>query len=978
MKSRAAVLVAFALVVLCAAPTFAQTTQGRLTGLVADTQGAILPGVTVTATSPSLIGVQTTVTQPDGKYLFPALPTGVYKLAFELSGFQKLTRENIQVILGQTISVDVQLPIASLSESVNVTGASPVVDVTTTKVGTDLKGDALVAVPNSTDVWGALSEAPGVRMQGFDVGGSHKSQQSGYEVFGITNQARVVSDGVDHTEGVGGTGFYEDYYANEEVTVSGLGSDVEMNSGGAAIATTIKTGGNIFHGLENIAYEPGKFVGSNGVASDITSRGYTCPPNSNGVPQCDNPVLLFYEGHLDLGGPIVKDKSWFYGAYNHFKINKAVAGVSQSVATDLGIFDNFTGKATWKPTQNNTIIGYFQQGRKQKPYRGLSTLTPPESILAQDSYSRMGKGEWQRVFTNRLFLDVNVGSFYLNWPMQPAVDYKTSPPLQFRGNGSRAGAGWIPFTTTRHKPQVKAQATYYLPDKAGSHDFKFGFENLYDSYRYGHNGRSGPIRYSYKGINTSLPPDRIIFLDTGDPGSYGSSWVAGPNIDMHYAFYAQDRWAPNNRLTITLGLRIDYQRVGYGDAIRQPLIHDQIPVGLDSGCTVAPCYIFPASTNVPAHDFLKNTNPAPRLGVSYDLTGKGRTVLKAFYGRYYNNLADGFSAANPGDIRQATFNFIDVYGDQRYHGPENLGTLRSRTGGADAPIDPNMKTPYAEEISGSFETQLPGESAVRVTYVRKNQRNTAPFYGTNLIPAWVGQLTVPATETVNGQVYNLLDVPDAVANSTDGLYTNFPGDSDYHYDTIELAYNKRLKNFFVQTSFDYQWRSDLRSPCSTTCNTADISTSPLSADPIGTNYFIDPNPAVPNRQKTTIYHFQFLGRYTLPYEIGAALNWRYQSGFPYAQYASDSPDLNVSAVGAPFFTQNLNQNRSENVSLVNLRFDKGFSLGGRTKLTGMFDIYNLLNRDPVTNFNMIAGGSYKTVIAVLDPRVFQIGARFEF
>ena len=139
MKSRAAVLVAFALVVLCAAPTFAQTTQGRLTGLVADTQGAILPGVTVTATSPSLIGVQTTVTQPDGKYLFPALPTGVYKLAFELSGFQKLTRENIQVILGQTISVDVQLPIASLSESVNVTGASPVVDVTTTKVGTDLK-----------------------------------------------------------------------------------------------------------------------------------------------------------------------------------------------------------------------------------------------------------------------------------------------------------------------------------------------------------------------------------------------------------------------------------------------------------------------------------------------------------------------------------------------------------------------------------------------------------------------------------------------------------------------------------------------------------------------------------------------------------------------------------------------------------------------------------------------------------------------
>src|SRR5262249_38390244 len=212
---------------------------------------------------------------------------------------------------------DAQLPIASLAETVLVTGDSPVIDVMTTKVGTDLKGEALVAVPNSTDVWGALSESPGVRMSGFDVGGSHKSQQSGYEVFGIRDQARVVSDGVDHTEGVGGTGFYEDYYANEEVSVSGLGSDVEMSSGGASITTTIKSGGNQFRGLEHLSYEPGKFVGTNAAASDISGRGFTCPNNSLGQPQCDNPNLLFYEGHVDLGGPIARDKAWFYGAYNH-------------------------------------------------------------------------------------------------------------------------------------------------------------------------------------------------------------------------------------------------------------------------------------------------------------------------------------------------------------------------------------------------------------------------------------------------------------------------------------------------------------------------------------------------------------------------------------------------------------------------------------------------------------------------------------
>src|SRR5262249_6455868 len=157
-----------------------------------------------------------------------------------------------------------------------------------------------------TDVWGALSEAPGIRLQGFDVGGSHKSQQSGYESFGVQNQAKVVSDGIDHTEGVGGTGFYEDYYANEEVSVSALGSDVEMNSPGPCIVTPTKRGGTAFKALDHASYEPGSFVGSNGAASDISSRGYVCPPDTTGAPSCNNPNLLFWETHVDLGGPVMK------------------------------------------------------------------------------------------------------------------------------------------------------------------------------------------------------------------------------------------------------------------------------------------------------------------------------------------------------------------------------------------------------------------------------------------------------------------------------------------------------------------------------------------------------------------------------------------------------------------------------------------------------------------------------------------------
>ncbi len=961
MRSKIArIAVVMAIVGLVASAATAQISQGRIAGAVTDAQGGVLPGVTVTATSPALIGLRTTVSQADGNYMFPAMPSGTYKLVFELAGFKKVERDNIQVTLGNTVSFDAALQVGGLTESITVTGDSPLVDTSTTRIGTSLKGDELIAVPNSTDVWGALSEAPGVRMQGFDVGGSHKSQQSGYESFGIQNQARVVSDGVDHTEGVGGTGFYEDYYANEEVSVSALGADVEMNSGGAAIVTTIKSGGNTFKGLQHFSYEDGSWVGSNAAPADMTKRGYTCPNDGTGNPSCNNPNLIFYEGHVDLGGPIKRDTAWFYAAYNHFKINKQVSGVARNIATDLGIFDNYTAKTTAKAGQNNTFIAYFQQGRKQKPKRGLSTLLPPESVRAQDSYSRMYKGEYQRVINDRTFFSVTGGNFTLDWPMKVQVDPATNPPKTFRTTGAVAGAGWNAFTTNRKKPQLKAQLTYYLPEKAGSHDFKFGFESILDSYRYGHNGTSGQIRYSYNcASTTACGPDRIRFVDTGAAADYKNGWSVGPSTDLHYSGYLQDRWAPNDKLTFTLGLRLDYQKVGYGDAVRKPVITGGI---------------FPASTDVKAATIISNTNLAPRVGVTYDLKGTGKVVLKAFYGRYFNNLADGFSAINPGGQSIAEYNFLDANGNQRFDGPSELGTLRLRVGADSTPVDKDFKTPTTEEISGSLEFQLPGESSARLTYVRKNHYDYAAFYGTNLVSAWVGQVNVPTRQVVDatGQALNLLDVPNALADSTDGLYGNYP-DATFHYDTVEVAYQKRLHNFFVQTSADYQWRNDLR-------DASGISTSPLSADPIPINFQFTPNPAAPNRQKTTVWHYQLLGRYTFPFEIGFAANWRLQSGFPYSPVVSDggtSPGLNLSNFGAPFFLTNLSDNRSDNVSLLNFRADKAFQVG-RFKVTGMLDAYNVLNQDAVTNFNLTLGPSYKRVIATLDPRVFQAGLRIEF
>jgi hypothetical protein len=930
----------------------------------------------VTATSPALIGTRTTVTEADGTFILVSLPSGVYKLTFDLQGFKQFVRENVQVVLGQTISVDAQMQIGGLAENVTVSAASPVVDVATTKIGTNLKGEELIGVPNSTDVWGALAEAPGVRMQGFDVGGSHKSQQSGYEVFGVQNQARVVTDGIDHTEGVGGTGVYEDYYATEELSVSALGADVEMNSPGAALSSTIKSGGNTFKGLEHITYQPGGFVGSNADPADVSARGYTCPPNAEGTPQCANPNLLFWEGHVDLGGPVLRDKIWFYGAYNHFKIDKVVSGISESVATDLGVFDNYTGKGTYKANDVNTVIGYMQAGRKQKPQRGLSTLRPLESVQAQDSWSKMYKGEWQFVASNRAFLNVTVGSFSLDWPMVPQVDPATNPPELDRSTTAVRGAGWNSFTTGRKKPQVKAQLTYYLPQaRAGSHDFKFGFEDLYDWYRFGINGSNGPIRYSYPSF-ASGRADRIRFADTGPAGDFENGWTVSPNVDQHYSGYAQDRWAPNNRLSITLGVRIDYQKAYYKDSIRRPEIHDQLPNG---------SFIFPAESTVAGQALVTNTDIAPRLGVSYNLNPRGQTVLKAFWGRYYNNLADAFSSANPGATNYAEYDFLDQNRNNRYDGPQELGGERLRLGGSTTTVNPDLKTPHTDEISGSIEHQFWGESSARFTYVRKSQYDFLPFYYTPLLPAWVGRVTVPTrvlnTSTSGGtETFNLLDVPDSIAGDTDGSFDNWQ-DGDFTYDTIEIAFNRRFSDrFFIQTSFDHIWRDELRT--ADMVNSPASSTSPLSTDPIGVYPQFTFNPAAPNRQKTTMYHAQLLGRYTFPRDVGFAVNYRLQSGFPYARIVDASvggdPTLNACNSGdCTFFVENLDQNRSDAVNLLGVRLDKSFPVGSRGKITAMLDIFNLLNADPVTNFNLLSD-DYKRVIATLDPRVFQMGVRFEF
>ncbi|MEO7134972.1 MAG: carboxypeptidase-like regulatory domain-containing protein, partial [Vicinamibacterales bacterium] len=261
-----------------AAPTFAQEFRGRINGTVSDNTGAVLPGVTVTASSPALIQPQVQVTGGDGGFRFLALPPGVYSIDFELTGFNSVKRQDVRVVINQTLTVDMQLQVATLQETVTVTGASPIVDTSTTAMGTNFTKELLTEIPNARDVWAAMAQAPGIQMTSFDVGGSNTGNQSGYRSYGFDTQNQTRVEGIDTTEGTSANAGYFDFGSFEEFQVGGAGADSGAFAGGAVLSISIKSGGDRFTGTWYSDYVGEKYLSDN--VPDFLKTSNT--PDENG------------------------------------------------------------------------------------------------------------------------------------------------------------------------------------------------------------------------------------------------------------------------------------------------------------------------------------------------------------------------------------------------------------------------------------------------------------------------------------------------------------------------------------------------------------------------------------------------------------------------------------------------------------------------------------------------------------------------
>jgi len=304
----AALVIGLAVPSMSAAQGGGASSTGTIQGRVADSSAAVLPGVTVTATSPSMIGSQSQVTNENGSYRFPAVPPGVYELTFELAGFNTIKRAGVEVSLGFTANVNAELALATLQETVTVSGAAPVIDTSATRVQQNFKLEQLNNIPNGRDMWALLAATPGVIMSNIDVGGNRAGTQTGYRAYGLSGQVRTSVEGINTTEGTGGAGFYYDYGSFEEVFLGVAGQGAEAATPGVQSNFLGKSGGNRFSGEFYSDWYNNSLQGSN--LSDIYTRrtqdgGYGFRPGSN-------EVLRYYDVNFNVGGPVKKDKAWWH------------------------------------------------------------------------------------------------------------------------------------------------------------------------------------------------------------------------------------------------------------------------------------------------------------------------------------------------------------------------------------------------------------------------------------------------------------------------------------------------------------------------------------------------------------------------------------------------------------------------------------------------------------------------------------------
>jgi hypothetical protein len=1002
---------------------FCQVQRGAIEVKTLDVQGAVIPGVSVTVTGETLTGAINGVTEETGVYRAANLNVGVYTVTLALPGFQTVKRENVQVVQSQTVSLDIQMVVGTIAQELTVTAESPVLDTKSTNVAVNIDKNLLEVTPGAKDIWGLLEyKAPGVIFDAPDVGGNQGGLQRALYARGTPNaQNTQLLNGVNVND-PSAQGFSMNYYIPtefENVQVQTGSQDISMGTGGVVINMVTKSGGNKFF-LK-------AFESCQGNCSFLHTQSHNVdtPLLNQGLSSYSTAVDYLMNHNFQMGGPIIKDKLFYFGSFNYQPTHVFVLGfpaVSPSfLATPLANTSNEdttdilagSGKTSWQVNAKNRVEVYLSKQRYDKPNRGSSLLDTQDSDSKELDTFVIAQGVWNWIPTTRLAVESRLSYNNTHFPLtqktslQPITDNTSTILYRNRTSSARM---------YRRRLEVTSNLQYFLPRFAGGrHEVKWGFD-------FGHTAQD---------VTTTRVNDVNLNFASGKSASclappcpvsvtlYNSPTLTVSAVDTT-ALYFQDSYT-YKRLTVIGGIR--WERLeGYLPA-QNHLQSEYFPAGTTFNSvtfsyttpkgptSVTGPYTVPGSYSA-VRDAPLWKNAVGRFSAAFDLTGRGRTVLKASVSKYLDQINTG-TVANPNGSISQTYGWNNVQGDWNFHpgtltwngtnyvgaAGGDLGALQTTTiANPYGPLTFNsaLVRPSRNEVTAGIDREIMPNTLFSATFIHRREHNqqTTADANINLWPQMYTPVTLiePGPDGVPGTAD---DRPITVYNLNPGQVVSSTTLSDDRlsqiYNGFELTLTKRYsKRWTALAGYDYGHTSQailgLQNP-----NQVYVNDAGPGASAIGRRHQMNGSAS-----------------YTLPWaNIVLATEFRIQSGLPVTRQWT--PNVCSPTTSTPQAANCLNQSTTATpINVIprgsvelpwlkseDIRIGKTFKATEGNTFDLNFDMFNITNANTVysvgtlsnTRTVHIAGDPTQPLVTipnwlsatgVLGPRIFRLGLTYTF
>lgn len=912
---------------------------GTLAGIVRDAQGAVLPGATVTASSEALIGGPRAVqTGESGAYQVASLPPGSYIVTYELAGFSPVKRENVIIQVAQTVRLDIELAVGTLQETVTVSGESPVVDVSSTVTQTNITKELYEAIPTGRNPWVMAGLVPGVVTGRLDVGGTQGMQQYNLEAFGSADSQKSFSiDGLKTNWGGGSGGATMQYYGfemYEEYNMQTASGTAESDVSGIYMNMVTKSGGNRLTSDHNFYFMNEDLQGDN---IDDTLRARMGLREGQQSGAAGNPIKISYDWSSTLGGPIRRDRAWFFGALRWWRLDQYQIGAFNpdgSQGIDDNRIRNFMGKATYQVNQHTRTSLLFNRNLKDRFHRREVAFSEDKATVLQDQPAQNYVAQISTVLGQATVFDARVGRMWGVFPTRYQREVQpTDIAIRDIVRETQINAAIGQSLNPNHRYQGNANLGYFRENLGpGTHDFKAGIQMSWERMAYDRI-RNGD---HYLELSNGVP-NRVIVSNTP---------VNSDHRLQTWGLFLQDRWTLG-RATFNYGVRFD--------GVSSHLPEQSSPAGT-----------FVGERSFPRREvFDFSFNAAPRFGLSYDLFGNGRAALKAYAGRFYNQFGSELAeTVNLNALQSIGVTWNDLNGNLRADPgeftPPNFGAVVPR-------IDEDMDRPYSDEFNIGVDYQLIPNLAVGASYHRRQHRNGlgivdlarpataySPVQRTFIDPT-TGQPTSFTVFSLNPG----FSAQDRVITNVDVL------ESDY--DGVQFTANKRMSNRWqmlagltFQTHKGFAHNGTYTNPGSTT-------------------HLGDPTYLL-NRSDSSVFielpwTFSLSGSYDLPYGLSFSGKYTARAGDPLVRTFTAR---GLGQGNQTVWVQPRGEDRTEAVTkFVDVRLAKRFTVNG-SRLEGTVDLFNALNANHVLNQTTGIGSTWSRPSLILTPRIIRLGLTARF